>query len=69
MFTLKSSLISPKYNEYAYLGRSYAYAPDDVDGYIYIYADDELKIGDVIKVEIIGADEHGLTAKVLKNES
>lgn len=61
-------IVEYDYNEYAYLGRSYAYAPDDVDGYINIYSNEELNIGDVVKVKIIGADETGLLAEVYRNE-
>lgn len=62
-------IVEYDYNEYAYLGRSYQYAPDDIDGYIYIYAKDELYIGDVVKVKIIDADLDGLSGEVIDEEN
>lgn len=40
---------------YAYTGRSYAFAPDDIDGIVNVYSSYELTIGQVYKVEIINA--------------
>lgn len=53
------------YNKNAYLVRNYAYAPDDVDGYIYMYQqfDNKIKSGDIINIEIIEANEYDLYAK------
>lgn len=43
-----------------YIGRNYAYAPDDVDGCIYITSDIELKIGEFYNVEIYNVTSYDL---------
>ena len=48
-----------------YQARSYAYAPDDIDGYLYIDTDKELKMGDIVKVKITNAYIHDLVAKII----
>lgn len=50
---------------YAYIGRNYAFAPDDIDGFIFVYSMDELQIGDVVKVEILDASINTLSGKVI----
>jgi len=52
-----------------YCVRNYAYAPDDVDGYIYIYSEklDYIHAGDIIEIEITKADSYDLYAR-LKNK-
>lgn len=52
------------FNELAYTGRSYSFAPDDIDGRIYVYSKDELKIGNVYEVEIIDNDEFNLSGRI-----
>lgn len=68
------SLIGKKYNciiddydfdKFAYVGRNYMYAPDDVDGCIYIYSPIELEIGSIVTVEIIDASSYDLEAKLV----
>ena len=68
------SLIGNKYNciiddydfdKFAYVGRNYMYAPDDVDGCIYIYSPIELEIGSIVNVEIIDASSYDLEAKLV----
>ena len=68
------SLIGKKYNciiddydfdKFAYIGRNYMYAPDDVDGRIYIYSPIELEIGSIVNVEIIDASAYDLEAKLI----
>ena len=68
------SLIGKKYNciiddydfdKFAYIGRNYMYAPDDVDGCIYIYSPIELEIGSIVNVEIIDASAYYLEAKLI----
>lgn len=51
----------------AYVVRNYAYAPDDVDGNIYIYTKQLPTIhpGDMIKIQITDANEYDLTAKIV----
>lgn len=50
---------------YAYIGRSYAFAPDDIDGYIFVYSAKELHIGEVCKVKILDASINTLDAECL----
>lgn len=50
---------------YCYLGRSYAFAPDDIDGYVVCYATEELQIGDVVKVKILDASINSLSGQVI----
>lgn len=52
------------FDKFAYVGRNYMYAPDDVDGNIYIYSPIELEIGQIINVEIIDATSYDLEAKL-----
>lgn len=53
------------YNRLAYIGRNYMYAPDDVDGNIYIYSPYELNIGQIVKVKIINATSYDLEATLV----
>lgn len=50
---------------YYYIGRSFAFAPDDVDGYLFIESDKKLKNGDIVNVEITDADSYNLFGKKL----
>lgn len=68
------SLIGKQYNciiedydfeKFAYVGRNYMYAPDDVDGCIYIYSPIELEIGSIVLTEIIDASAYDLEAKLI----
>lgn len=52
---------------YYYICRSFAFAPDDVDGYLFVDSDTKLHNGDVINVEIIDADSYNLFGKKLDN--
>lgn len=45
-----------------YFGRSYAEGPD-VDGRIYFTAEEPLNIGDIVKIEILIAEEYDLTGR------
>lgn len=45
-----------------YYGRSYAEAPD-VDGRIYFTALEPLQIGNIVKIEILIAEEYDLTGR------
>lgn len=69
-----TSLIGKTYNciiddydfgKFAYVGRNYMYAPDDVDGTIYIYSPVELEIGQIVNVEIVDASSYDLEAKLI----
>lgn len=51
---------------FMYTARNYSYAPDDVDGCIYVAAKKELLPGQRIKVMILDADEYCLTGEELE---
>lgn len=53
------------YDKFAYIGRNYMYAPDDVDGCIYIYSPFELEIGQFVEVEVVDASTYDLEAKLV----
>ena len=57
--------IVEEFEGYYYICRSFAFAPDDVDGYLFVLSDTKLKKGDVIKVEITDADSYNLFGKKL----
>ena len=72
-YEFNMSLIGKHYNciiddydfdKFAYIGRNYMYAPDDVDGCIYIYSPIELEIGSIVNVEIIDANSYDLEARL-----
>ena len=46
-----------------YLARNYMYAPDDIDGVIYVAAKDEHKLGDLVKIKIKDADAYSLVGE------
>lgn len=48
---------------YMYVARSYAYAPDEIDGCIFVAAHNELKLGQRIKVKVLDFDEYTLTGE------
>ena len=47
-----------------YVGRTYRDAPE-VDGYIFINAEEEIISGDFVTVKVTGADEYDLTGDVI----
>jgi ribosomal protein S12 methylthiotransferase len=49
-----------------FLARSFAFAPDDVDGYIYINYDKDIKVGEFFKAEITKASTYDLYGKIIK---
>ena len=49
-----------------YIARSYAYAPDDVDGCIYVSSPVPLIIGEIYQVEIIEAKTYDLVGCVIE---
>ena len=57
--------IVEEFEGYYYICRSFAFAPDDVDGYLFVLSDNKLKKGDVIQVEITDADSYNLFGKKL----
>jgi len=46
-----------------YTGRTYGFAPDDIDGCVYVAAHQELKPGDIVNVCIKDADSYSLTGE------
>ena len=56
-------------DSYAYIGRNYAFAPDDIDGFIFVYSSVELEIGDVVKVKILDASINTLSGEVIVDEA
>lgn len=48
---------------FMYIARNYAYAPDDIDGVIYVAAHFELELGQRVKVKIMDCDEYSLTGE------
>ena len=50
--------------EDVYVGRTYRDAPD-VDGYIFLKAEEELMSGDMVTARVTGADAYDLTGEVL----
>ena len=55
-------IIDYDHESYAYIGRNYAFAPDDIDGFIYVYSAKELKIGEVVKIKVLDASINTLEA-------
>ncbi|MFI3329636.1 MAG: MiaB/RimO family radical SAM methylthiotransferase, partial [bacterium] len=49
---------------YLYYGRNYAFAPDDIDGYIFFGTLREVEIGEVVNVKILEASLDGLTGEM-----
>ena len=47
-----------------YVGRTFRDAPD-VDGYVFLDAEEEIISGDFVTAKITGADEYDLTGEVL----
>ena len=47
-----------------YVGRTYRDAPD-VDGYIFLNAEEEIISGDFVTAEVTGSDEYDLTGDVI----
>ena len=56
-------------SSYAYIGRNYAFAPDDIDGFIFVYSFKELKIGEVVNVKILDASINTLSGEVVFDEA
>ena len=50
-------------DSFMYVARSDAYAPDDIDGCIYVAAKYELKLGQRVNVKILDSDEYSLTGE------
>lgn len=48
---------------FMYYGRSYAFAPDDIDGRVYIACHNEKNIGDIVKAKILDVDAYSLTCE------
>lgn len=53
---------------YCYAGICYLFAPDDIDGRIYVYSSQrELEIGEIVRVKIVNAGIYDLDAEVIFN--
>jgi ribosomal protein S12 methylthiotransferase len=52
--------------QHVFLARSYAFAPEDVDGYIYINYDKDIKVGEFYKAVITKATTYDLFGKIIK---
>ncbi len=50
-------------DNFMYYGRSYAFAPDDIDGRVYVACHSEKNIGDIVKTKILDADAYSLTGE------
>ncbi len=50
-------------SQFMYTGRSYGFAPDDIDGCVYVAAHEELKPGQIVSVNIKDADSYSLTGE------
>ena len=48
---------------FLYVARSYAYAPDEIDGCIFVAAKNELSLGQRIKIKVLDCDEYTLTGE------
>ena len=66
--TILNDVFITGYDEesYLYVGRNYAYAPDDIDGAIYIASNRELALGERVNVKILDCDEYSLTGEVIE---
>ncbi len=53
-------------SSYMYVARSYAYAPDEIDGCIYIASKRELQLGERVNVKILDFDEYTLTGELVE---
>ena len=51
---------------YMYVARSYAYAPDEIDGCIYIASKRELSLGERVNVKVLDYDEYTLTGELVE---
>ena len=48
---------------FLYVARSYAYAPDEIDGCIFVAAKNELSLGQRIRIKVLDCDEYTLTGE------
>lgn len=64
--TYKAIIDNYDFKKNRYIVRNYAYAPDDVDGCIYINTpyNENIKPGDIIDIEIIDANSYDLIGKI-----
>ena len=51
---------------FCYSGICDLYAPDDIDGQIYVYSKEELHEGDIVKVKVINASIYDIDAEVIE---
>ncbi len=53
--------------QFMYVARNYAFAPDDIDGVIYVAAKQEHNLGDRITVKLLDCDSYTYTAEEVMN--
>ncbi len=63
--TVISAIIEEKENEGVYSARTYLDCPE-IDGCVYVYTDEELKAGDIVKVYIEDSMEYDLIGRLVK---
>ena len=66
--TMKCFIEHYEEESFMYQARSYAFAPDDIDGTIYVASVKELKEGDIVDVKILDADAYTLTGQAIYEE-
>ena len=49
-----------------FVGRTYAFAPDDIDGVVFVEYDENIKIGEIYNIEITNAEFYDIFGKVRK---
>ena len=52
------------FEEFCYIARTYGDTPD-VDGSAYVYSEDELEIGSIVKIEILNAYDYDIEGKTI----
>ncbi len=48
---------------FMYFGRSYQFAPEDIDGRVYVACHSEKQIGDIVRAKVMDADAYSLTCE------
>ena len=61
---IQVAIIEEKVETNLYLARSYAFAPDDIDGYLFVSSKENLSIGQVCEVVITSCDNYNLYSRL-----
>lgn len=56
-------------DNFMYVARADGYAPDDVDGYIYLASKRELNLGERVSAKVLDCDAYSLTCELVENEN